>query len=235
MLSPKLKYFLLLMSIFLFFNCNTKEENKHYLKAYYFPVDDLGKSWKYVYHPTKAEYGLPETWTYKSIEEEGSIYLESNYMDSRGIVKQYSKEKVVKNGTLIKAYELYHTDSLGRKITQEAIPEQGDYFPFEVSKEGGMFLFKMKYTLPQDTLQQVSMVRNRYFRDFGRYEFDGKTYETAIFDVVESIETTHQIEGDFDVKVEKEEIYAKGIGLVKYKQVVNGGFTIEYELKELVK
>ena len=222
------------LSIFCF-SCQAPDGKKS-IRAYYFPLDDLKEGLVYEYESVNNDSLQPLFWYYRSLFQEEGIFLTGTYYGHYpevGLVPmQFVREEMISDGMLLADLYLYETDSSGK---QQQVPVEkivDTAFPFEVSEEGGVFLYKIKWTPPSDTLSTITLIKNqRYLRDTS-INFQGKEHNAVLFEVKELMEHDHQEEGHLEQQFNGVEIYARNIGLFYYKKEIGDAFTLEYQLKE---
>lgn len=210
-------------------------DGKKNIRAYYFPLDELKEGLVYEYESVGNDSLQSVYWYYRSLYQEEGVFLTgTNYGQYPGlglVPMQFVREEMISDGMLLADLYLYETDSSGK---QQQVPVEkivDTAFPFEVSEDGGIFLYKVKWTPWSDSLSTITLIKNRrYLRDTS-ITFRGKTHQAVLFEVKELLEHNHQEEGYFEQQFNGVEVYAKNIGLFSYKKVIGDAFTLAYQLK----
>jgi len=229
MIDPltKLSFYSAFFLLLLFSACNSSGTQN--IKAYYFPFDDLKDGRVYEYRPVNDPNQPVEYWYYRTLESDSATYFTGNYYDHDFVVRQFSNEEIISNGTLLHSYFLYQSDSLGIQTQVPAIIESGNVFPFEVKDSTGVFLMKLKWVFQEEPEISTTLIRNRRYMGKTKYTFKNKEYDAVSFKLTELVD-------DFNnghlgpPQYNGQEIYAKGLGLVYYKKEINERFILEYEL-----
>ena len=227
-------YFLVVLSGFL----GACQPNYHNIEDYYFPIKDLKSEMTYQYRSAKGDSLVPYSWTYKTLETDSATLLESIRYDNFGTAEQRVLEEVVSNGTIIADYILYMPDSLGKMQTLHPHWTAATVFPFEVkdsTQGGGKYTFALKWQSPTDTLETVSVLRNRYFNGFKNYTTpSGVSYPDCVEFVTKSEQRLdHPTKGGISAESITIDRFAKGVGLV-YTQTKFDGNEIAYYLHQRI-
>ena len=220
---------LLLLISMAFFACNT-ENNTRNIKDYYFPIDQLETGMVYEYHPVNVDTFPIEYWYYRTQKTDSATYFTANYYDQQFVVRQFSNEEVVENGTLLHSHFLYEFDSTGlqRQIPSKILSPSS--FPFEVRDSGGIFLMKVKWIYQEEPPITTTLIRNRKYAGSTKYTYGGKEYDCVVFELKELVDNFDN--GHLEREFKGMEIYAKGLGLVYYKKEIDTNFVLEYALKD---
>lgn len=229
MRSNKSLYLFFLLAISICFACESQKETRN-IKAYYFPIDQLENGMVYEYHPINNDSYPIEYWYYRTQKTDSATYFTANYYDAQFVVRQFSNEEVVENGTLMHSHFLYEFDSTG---LQQQVPSEilsPSSFPFEVRDSGGIFLLKIKWTYQEDPPKWTELIRNRKYIGNTNYNFQGKPQDCIAFDLKELVDSYDN--GHLERQYNGKEVYAKGIGLIYYKKEIEKDFILEYELKD---
>ena len=216
----------IVISISFLFSC-TKPSGKN-IKGYYFPIDELQGDGKVYEYESTGEINLPTFyWHYKTIKENGTIFLLCDYYDNNFNIFQTFKEEIVSNGVLITDYKIIERDTSGNEYPAQATINSGATFPFFVTDSTEAFVFNVFWKNPRDTTKTITLIKNRrYLRD-GEYEYDGKKYESVEFFVKNLVDDFQ--EGHIEEGFTEKEIYAKGLGLVYFEKTIED-FTMKYKL-----
>lgn len=214
----------------LLFACSDGRRN---IEDYYFPSGELAAGRVYAYAGVEGDTSDRRYWYYRTIPRDSGLFLVGTQYDRVFEVVQMLREKIVASGSLARESFLYETDpttGVARQIP--AVIEAPDLFPFQVRDSLGVFLFRMHYQPPGDSLATIYVIRNRRFLGDGPdFEFNGKTFPTIRFSVREAI--GHDREGASEFEGEGEEWYARDLGLVFYRRSFSGGkFRYAYRLQE---
>ncbi len=213
------------------FSC---ESGRIDIKPYYFPLDSLAEGGTegkvYEYRPLNGNGSQKHYWFYKTYVREGTRYLTGVNYDAGFNIQQMIREEVASNGMLLADFRVYAYDTLGNTKMEIAKVAQTNVFPFEVKEEGGIFIMEIVYTDPTDSLQTMTMVRNRHFEQLSEYSYKNKNYECAEFLTNELYEIDHKEDGFLEYKGTMKELYARDVGLIYYKKEINERITLEYEL-----
>ncbi len=214
--------------LLLFFSaCNFSDTQN--IKDFYFPFEDLKNGRVYEYRPINDQNQPVEYWYYRTVESDSATYFTGNYYDHNFVVRQFSNEEVISNGTLLHSYFLYQTDSLGLQTQVPAIIESGNVFPFEVKDSSGVFLMKLKWIFQEEPEISTTLIRNRRYMGKTKYTFKNKACDAVSFKLTELVDDFNN--GHLEPpQYSGQEIYAKGLGLVYYKKEINDNLTLEYEL-----
>lgn len=215
--------------VFLINACTS--DGKRKIQSYYYPLEDLKEGLVYEYQPINNDSLSVDYWYYRSLEKDGFTYLTANYYDESFTVQQFLREEVVSNGMLLDDMYLYAFDTLGKQVQVPVEILSGSTFPFEVDeKEGGVFLYKVKWIVAPEPLTTATLIRNRSFLGDTTYVHKDKEYPCVAFEVRELVESFIEGDGYAEPEFKGIEFYAKNIGLVYYRKQVSENFTVEYEL-----
>jgi hypothetical protein len=209
--------------------CVSGEEYKN-IREYYYPLETLKQPMVYEYRAINNDSLGTEYWYFKTHETDTATYFTGNNINRNFQVGQFSSEAVVKNGTIQKDYVLFTYDSLGQQFQIPAEIEYGNTFPFEVKDSNSIFLQKLKWTFSEDPLITTTLIRNRRYKGETKFTYKGTVYDCVEFELKELIDDFNN--GHFEKEYGGTELYAKGLGLVYYKKVIDD-ITIEYELADV--
>lgn len=202
------------------------------IRNYYFPLKTLENGLVYEYEPVGTTPTSNIYWYYRSIIQNGEVNLTGTYYENDLIPLQLNNEQMTEAGMVLKDLYLYETDSTNTdqqlQIPVEII--QDDVFPFKVKKDGGIFLYNIKWSTPSDPGATMELIKNRrYLRDT-TIVFQGKKYDALLFELKELV--AYDKEGVLEQQYAGQEIYAKGLGLVYYSKQVSEALHLKYRLKE---
>ncbi len=206
--------------------CGNSEEKLN-IREFYFPLETLKEPLVYEYSPVGNDSLGIDYWYFKTHETDTATYFTGNNINRNFEVVQFSSEEVVHNGTIQKDYVLFSYDSLGQRFEIPAEIEHGNTFPFEVKDTNSIFLQKLKWTFSEAPLITTTLIRNRRYNGESKYVYEGKEYDCVEFRLKELIDDYNN--GHFEKEYDGMELYARGLGLVYYKKVIDH-LTLEYEL-----
>ena len=206
---------------------------KQNIQAYYYPLRELKTPQVYEYRAVGNDSLPPYYWYFQTIKQSGGTFLTGNFYDHDFMVRQLTSERIVKSGALMEQYLLYETDSTGQAQPMTADIEAPNVFPFEVTDSNVIYLFKVKWADWKDSTTTTTLVRNRSFRGFKKYEFKGKEYECAEFAVRDLIDNFEEKKGHIEPQYEGTELYAKGIGLVRTSKQLTPTLQVTYALYDI--
>lgn len=226
MKSGIIKYFAPLASLLFILGCN--QEGKENIRDYYFPLKTLTDGLVYEYQPVDNDTLGPNYWYYRSFLSKEEKYLTGTYYEYDLIPRQFVREEMVHNGMLLEEIKLAVPDTNGKQEMLSAEIIAGSVFPFEVKDSGGIFLYKISWTYPQEPPVKTTVIKNRRYIGKEKVEYKGETYECIVFEVKELFEVDQ--EGYFEQEFSGKEYYAKGIGLLYYSKEISEGFSMQYKL-----
>lgn len=219
-----------LLLVFVFLSTCASDGGKKNIREFYYPLESLTKPMVYEYRAINNDTLGSEYWYFKTHETDTATYFTGNNLNRNFEVGQFSSEEVVQNGTIQKDYVLFSYDSLGQQFQVPAEIEFGNTFPFEVKDSNSVFLQKLKWTFSENPLITTTLIRNRRYIGETKYTFQGKIYECVEFQLKELIDDFNN--GHFEKEYGGTELYAKGIGLVYYKKIIDN-VILEYELVDI--
>ncbi len=219
-------------SAFLFFSCNEPTNPIRNIKDYYFPVENLDQGLVYEYEATEDTRNPPFYYYYRTVRNAADLYLTGTYYDYDFTPQQFVREELTSNGMTLADFYFYSTDTLTGKQNQVPVEiEAKNVFPFTVNEEKpGVLLFTIKWTEPDTTQTELTLIRNRQFAGDTTYIYQGKEHEAVQFYVRELIDNNNQ--GHLETEYDGLEIYAKDLGLVYFEKNVSKEFIIKYKLKD---
>ena len=206
-------------------DCSDDQKN---IRDYYFPLKQLKEGLVYEYQAIAPDSLAPYYWFYRSIIEEDRVFLTGTYYEVDLIPKQFTQEELVENGMLLDTLILYYTDSTDRQQPIKVDIVAGNLFPFQVSLPSGVFLYNVHWQEPDDPTTTTTLIKNRRYLGDTTFVFQNKTYDCVVFDVKELVEVNQ--EGALEQQFSGIEFYAKGVGLVYTKRIINEHLSFEYAL-----
>ena len=220
---------LCLFPILFFLSCNS-ESDKIDIRDYYFPLKALTEGQVYEYQPIDNDTLGPNYWYYRSFLSKEEKFLTGTYYERDLIPQQFVREEMIHNGMLLEEIKLAVADTSGKSEMESAEIVSGSVFPFEVRDSGGIFLYKISWSVPVDPPMQTTLIKNRRYIGKDTYTYKDKTYDCVVFDVKELFEVDQ--EGYFEQEYSGIEYYAKGLGLIYYKKKISEEFALEYQLAD---
>lgn len=202
------------------------------IRNYYFPLKQLTEGMVYEYQAVNNDSLVPEYWYYRSLLPGDSIYLSATFYGGNLLPQQQMTQRMTSSGMVLKDMYLYEADST-REDVQLQIPVQvvaDDVFPFYVRDSGGIFLYHVRWELPQQANASMRLIKNRRYTGDTSFQYRGKTYPAVRFDLRELLE--YDREGVLEQEYTGTEIYAKGLGLVYYRKEISDQFQLEYRLAD---
>jgi len=230
MLKNGTELFLILLVVTLFFACGNDERGKKNIRDFYYPIEALKEPMVYEYQAINNDTMGAEYWYFKTHETDTAIYFTGNNFNRNFEVGQFSSEEIVENGSIQKDYVLFTYDSLGQQVQIPAEIEFANTFPFEVKDSTGVFLQKMKWTFSENPMITTTLIRNRRYIGETKYTYQSKIFDCIEFHLNELIDDFNN--GHFEKEYEGTELYAKGMGLVYYKKVIDK-MVLEYGLVDV--
>ena len=198
------------------------------IRDYYFPIQQLKDGLVYEYEALEPDSLAPYYWYYRSLIQDDAVYLSGTFYEVDLIPKQQQTELMVSNGILLEDLYLYYADSLNKQQSYTVDIVSGSLFPFKVSAEGGIFLYRIAWPDPQDPTLVTTLIKNRRYVGDTTYVYQGETYPCKVFSVKEQVEIDQ--EGVLEQQFDGIEFYAKGLGLVYTKKIINPSLQIAYGL-----
>ncbi len=202
------------------------------IRNYYFPLRSLTDGLVYEYRPVRNDSLPPEYWYYRSLLPGDSVFLSATFYERDLLPRQQMTQKMTGQGMILKDLYLYEPDST-RDDVQLQIPVQvvaDDVFPFRVRDNGGVFVYHIHWTPPQDPDATIRLIRNRRYVGDTTYTFKGERYPAVRFSIRELLE--YDANGVFEQEYDGEEIYAKELGLVYYRKTISDALELEYALED---
>lgn len=196
------------------------------LSDYYLPAGEIGSQGTvYTYRNVNDTSAAPEVWMHRSI---GEGRIESINYNPAGEMVQKQHERIVNNGIITDSLTLYGRDSMGVEQAIEVKVLSPHRFPFQPGDTSTVWLSKMEWWQPADSLHVV-LERRRVFQAYTTWKSGNKSLLAVRFRTADTFET--ELDGWTSSSWTGEEIYAKGIGLVYYKREVSKDFVLEFALE----
>ena len=161
--------------------------NKKNIRDYYFPLKKMKTGLVYEYQPVSGDLS-PVYWYYRTIVNPDGVFFIGTYYEYDLVPLQFVREEMVGNGMLLEEIFLYNRDSTGK---QQPVPVEilaGNVFPFELSGPEGIFLYKIRWSPPDDPEATTTLVKNRRYLGDTTIVFEGRPYEAVTFEVRELLE-----------------------------------------------
>ena len=200
-----------------FFACSSEGGQKD-IRDYYYPIRQLEDGLVYEYRAVSNDSLPPIYWYYRSFIEEDGVYLTGTYYEYDLIPRQLTKEEMVSNGIIQNELDLFTTDSMGKQEALHTEVLSGSIFPFKVREGGGIFLYKVQISSPDQPHLVTTLIKNRRYVGDTTYVFKDKSFPGVIFEVKELVELDDKEQGGMEPQWDGEEIYAKNIGLVYFEK-----------------
>ncbi len=201
------------------------------IRDYYFPLRKLTQGMVYEYQVLGNEELVPDIWYYRALVSDTSMYLVATAYDENLLPAQLSRLELVSNGIRSLDLKLYSQDSTSNTaITTQAEVMAGAVFPFKVKKDEGLYLYQIRYELPDDP-GPTTLILNRQYAGETTFDWQGQRYPAIRFRLNAKAEIEDDRAGGIDPSFQGEEIYAKNIGLVYYSRIF-GQDTLAYRLAD---
>lgn len=214
-----------------FFLLLTSCEERINIKDYYFPREKLEeKGMVYEYRST-GDIPMPTIyWYYYGTWENRDKFLNGIYMESDYIPRQTVKEEFLKTGILLDSITISMPDSTNKTSIVSGEVIVGNVFPYSVVEDGGIFLYKVKFDIPDGTGNSATLIKNRQYATDTIFNFNNIMYDCVKFDVKELVEYGNDAEGYTEPPFSGFELYAKSIGLVHFEKQTEDGTFMKYSL-----
>lgn len=205
--------------------CKQSDDIKGDLSRYYFPIDSFPASGMvYYYRNVQDSLAAPEVW--KHVKKGPGLVESINYGFGEDIV-QRQFDRIVENGVVTDSLILYAADSTGQREQIRIYLPSPHRFPFDVSDTSSVWLTKMEWWQPEDSLHIV-LERRRKFKEMTTWNHFGKNIPAVRFSTEDTFET--EAGGWTSTQWTGEELYALDMGLVYYKRIISQNMVIEFEL-----
>lgn len=209
--------------------CKQTPNNQINIESYYFPIHNLDGGMMFVYKYKNAT--MPEFyWHLQTQKQQDSLYLNIVELREDFSVQQKLTEQILPSGSKVVNYQIMDMDSTGQVDTATLDIESGVSYPFYVEDNGGVYIFQAKWFFPKNPEFKYTLVRNRRYGGPTTFRFKGKEIPAIKMNVKELIVT--ESDGWQELEFNKTEIYAKGLGLVFSKSILNDSLSLEYQLED---
>lgn len=217
-MKARILSFTLLALIVYCFACTNTDEAANSFKEYYYPLDALKVGKTYQYEVVGQENIAPDYWFYRYIATDTADYLMKAFYQQNDFPTQVAREEIVSNGVLINQLHLFEADSTGKILQEKADILSANVFPFEIDDPNTVYLYKVNFKYPSQEHGNTSLIINRHFLGDTTFTFEGKNYPAIRFDMRGQALVQDTINGGIEPRFWGQEIYAKGLGLVAYRQ-----------------
>jgi hypothetical protein len=206
--------------------CRQADPAQEDLSRYYFPLDSFpAEGMVYTYKNIQDTTAVPEVWRHL---KKGPDLIESiNYGFGDDIV-QRQFDRIVANGVVTDSLKLYASDATGQREQINVLLPSPFRFPFEPGDSSSVWLTKMEWWQPEDSLH-IILERRRTFKEYTTWPHEGKVIPAVRFETEDTFET--ESDGWTSTQWRGEELYARDIGLVYYKRVISENMLLEFELE----
>lgn len=225
----------ILLIFMIFLSCTSKPakhiiEKKIRTKEYYFPLERMegGMMFVYKYNNANAEF----IWHLETQKQKDSLYLKVLILREDNTIEQKITEQIYPSGSKVIDYKIMEIDSNGNEGIAYLDIQSGHSFPFEVEKDGGVYIFQLKWFFPSDPELKYTLVRNRRYVGDTTFLFKGVEVPAIILNVKELLETEQ--EGRQTFEYEKIEVYAKGLGLATSKMIYDDTVRTAFSLVDTI-
>ncbi len=218
---------LLLMSALLFTACS-----KRNVQDYYYPFDKLDKPQVYEYRSPNPDSSMqPYYVLLQTHVTDTAKYLIRTRFDASYQQVNLTREMIVSDGVLLQDLQLFPFDpKTGKQVSFPAKVEAGNVFPFYIRDTTGIFLSRMSWNVPSDSVHVQTLIRNRRFLRDTTFLFKDRTYQAVVFEIRELSDDDNS-KGHLEVEVNGIEVYARELGLVYYRlKTLDGRLLQEYQL-----
>ncbi len=214
-----------------FFMLLSSCEERINIEDYYFPREKLEEQGMVYEYRSTGDIPMPTVyWYYYGTWENRDKFLNGIYMESDFIPRQYVKEEFIKTGILLDSINISMPDSTNKISTVPGEVIVGNVFPYSVVEDGGIFLYKVKFEIPDGTGNTATLIKNRQYNTDTIFNFNNTMYDCVKFDVKELVEYGNEEEGYTEPPFSGFELYAKSIGLVHYEKETEDGTFLKYSL-----
>jgi len=221
---PDLCQFVMCFFIFVT-GCQPADENPNNLSDFYLPVKSFpAEGMIYTYRNLLDSTAGHEVWQHSLTSADRIMSIN---FDSRQQVVQKQFERVLNNGVMIDSLLLFTAVDSGDAILIPVKVLSANRFPFDAVDSSKVWLTKLEWWQPGDSLHVV-LERRRRFMGHTTWKSDGLTIPAIIFKTEDKLETEEV--GWTTSTWTGEEVYAKNIGLVRYARNISKQFRLEYEL-----
>jgi hypothetical protein len=214
------------MCFFIFYpSCKEKAVATKGLSGYYIPADQLPRGGLVYTYRNLADTALDnEVWKHVKTPE-GQI-MSINY-DNRQQVVQKQYEHIHPTGILIDSLFLVYHDGSGDSALIPVTVHSNSKFPFQPTDSSQVWLTKLEWHQPDDSLHVVLERRRRFLGDTS-WTFEGKEIPAIKFSTEDKFETEEI--GWTTSEWKGLEVYALNYGLVYYRRNISKDLRLEFEL-----
>ena len=206
-------------------------EERINIKDYYFPREDLELKGMVYEYRSSGDLPMPTIyWYYYGTWENRHKFLNGIYMEADFIPRQTVKEEFIKTGILLDSVAISMPDTANKMVSVSGEVLVGNVFPYSVVEDGGIFLYKVKFELPDGTGTTATLIKNRQYDTDTIFNFNNTMYDCVKFDVKELVEYGSEEDGYTEPGFSGVEVYAKSIGLVHYTKETEDGTFMKYTL-----
>jgi hypothetical protein len=206
-------------------SCGKSGDQPADLSRYYFPLDAFPpEGMTYTYRNLADPMAGPEIWKYR---KKADHVLESINYGSRQEVVQKQYDHIVSNGVVTDSLFLFFEDSTGGNQLRAVNVLSPNRFPFQPGDTSRVWLTKLEWWQPDDSLHVV-LERRRRFIEHTTWTDHGKAIPAVRFKTEDAFETER--DGWTSSAWTGEEVYALDIGLVYYRRKISDQLSLEFEL-----
>lgn len=222
---------------------------------YYYPVEALTGGLVYGYAPVEPLGGAPHYWYHRGVETADSTMLVSTYYAADFEPRQLVRERIVREGSLLRDLRLYFPTASGESQTVRAEVLQPALFSFGAPDADRLLVSSVAFSEPaaggtegaaadgvtgfgesenQDprSRPRYTLTRNRSYVSDTLYVLDGATVDAQLWHVREL--TEQDSAGVLTIESRAIEIYARDIGLVYRERRFANGEGEGYRLAERI-
>ncbi len=198
------------------------------IRDYYFPLPELTEGLVYEYRSLADSSLAPSYWYYRSFVYRDSAFLTGTQYSPDLLPTQFVREEMVDNGMLVEDMYLYENDTSGTQNRTDVEVVSGSVFPFTVRDSGGIYLFRVEWSPPEEPGTRYTVIKNRRYLGDTVYTYQGEVYECVAFELKELVE--QEQEGVWSQEYGGVEFYAEDLGLVYYRKSIAEDLELEYAL-----
>lgn len=217
----------IVMCLFIFLSaCKSPDDHSGDLSGFYLPVGSFPhEGMIYTYRNVLDSTADREVWQHSLTSKDHILSI--NY-DSRQQVVQKQYEHIAGNGVIIDSLSLFSQEESGTLIRIPVRVHSPNRFPFDAVDSSRVWLTKLEWWQPGDSLHVV-LERRRRFMGQSTWKSEGKSIPAIRFRTEDKFETEEV--GWTISQWTGEEIYAEHIGLVHYSRIISDKLHLEFELE----